>query len=65
LRGAGFFNAVLACAGDGTFFAAGLVFGVDGTFVDAAPVFGADKAFFGGLVSSVVVGILIPSFSSG
>jgi hypothetical protein len=63
-RGAGFFNAVLACAIDGTFFDAALVRTGDAAFFDAALVFSADAAFFGGFFSSVVV-ILIPSLSSG
>jgi hypothetical protein len=66
LRGAGFFNAVLACAADGTFFNAALVRTGDGTFFDAATVFSADEVFFGGFfVSSVVVGIFILSMVGG
>jgi hypothetical protein len=61
LRGVGFFNAVLACAADGTFFTAALACAGDGTFFAAATVFSADEAFFGGFVSNVAVRILIPS----
>jgi hypothetical protein len=68
--GVGFFNAVLACAADGTFFDAALVRTADGTFFDAALVFfsatlvgSADGAFFDGFVSIVV--ILIPSLVGG
>jgi hypothetical protein len=64
-RGVGFFNAVLACDAGGTFFDTALVRTGDGTFFDAAVVFSADAAFFGCFVSSVAVGILIPSLSSG
>jgi hypothetical protein len=58
-RGVGFFNAVLACAADGTFVDASLV------FFGATLVGSADGALLGGFVSSVVVGILIPSLLGG
>jgi hypothetical protein len=51
-RGVGFFNAVLACAADGTFF-------------DAVRVRTTEAAFFGGFVSSVGFGIAVPSLADG
>jgi hypothetical protein len=54
-----FFSAVLACAADGTFVDASLV------FFSATLVGSADGALLGGFVSSVVVGILIPSLVGG